>query len=107
VDVAAWLRDLGLEPYERAFRDNRIDAEVLPKLTVEDLKEIGVAAVGDRRKMAGLKTVPCWVRPLDDEAAYMLLATSNAQGELTASRAACTRSALPNQGAIPTVSLLT
>src|SRR5215472_17178454 len=51
VDVAAWLRNLGLEQYEPAFRDNRIDGEVLPKLTVEDLKDIGVAAVGDRRKL--------------------------------------------------------
>jgi class 3 adenylate cyclase/predicted ATPase len=51
MDVAAWLRDLGLQQYEPAFRDNRIDAEVLPKLTAEDLKEIGVGAVGDRRKL--------------------------------------------------------
>jgi class 3 adenylate cyclase len=51
VDVAAWLRGLGLEDYEPAFRDNRIDAEVLPKLTVEDLKDIGVTRVGDRRKL--------------------------------------------------------
>src|SRR6266851_3300078 len=33
MDVAAWLRDLGLERYVSAFRDNDIDAEVLPKLT--------------------------------------------------------------------------
>jgi class 3 adenylate cyclase len=51
MDVAAWLRGLGLEQYEPAFRDNGIDAEVFPKLTAEDLKEIGVAAVGDRRKL--------------------------------------------------------
>jgi class 3 adenylate cyclase/tetratricopeptide (TPR) repeat protein len=51
VDVAAWLRSLGLEQYEPAFRDNGIDAEILPKLTVEDLKEIGVIRVGDRRKL--------------------------------------------------------
>src|SRR6516165_2038458 len=51
MDVAAWLRGLRLERYERAFRDNRIDAEILPKLTAEDLKEIGVAVVGDRRKL--------------------------------------------------------
>ena len=51
MDVAAWLRGLGLEQYEPAFRDNRIDAEILPKLTVEDLKDIGVAIVGDRRKL--------------------------------------------------------
>ena len=33
MDIATWLRDLGLERYERAFRENEIDAEVLPELT--------------------------------------------------------------------------
>jgi class 3 adenylate cyclase/tetratricopeptide (TPR) repeat protein len=51
MDVVAWLRGLGLEQYERAFRDNGIDAEILTKLTVEDLKDIGVTRVGDRRKL--------------------------------------------------------
>jgi class 3 adenylate cyclase len=51
MDVAAWLRDLGLERYEPAFCDNGIDAEILPKLTVEDLNDIGVTRVGDRRKL--------------------------------------------------------
>jgi class 3 adenylate cyclase len=51
MDIAAWLRGLGLERYEPAFRENEVDAEVLPELTVEDLKDIGVAAVGDRRKL--------------------------------------------------------
>jgi class 3 adenylate cyclase len=40
-----------LEQYEPAFRDHGIDTEILPKLTVEDLKEIGIARVGDRRKL--------------------------------------------------------
>jgi SAM domain (Sterile alpha motif) len=48
VDIATWLRGLGLAQYERSFRDNAIDAEVLPRLTAEDLKELGVAAVGHR-----------------------------------------------------------
>jgi len=60
MDVAAWLRDLGLERYVSAFRDNDIDAEVLPKLTAEDLISIGVTSVGHRRKLldaiAGLGT---------------------------------------------------
>jgi len=43
------LRSLGLERYAAAFRDNEIDDAVLPKLTAEDLKELGVAAVGHRR----------------------------------------------------------
>jgi SAM (Sterile alpha motif) domain-containing protein len=46
IDVAEWLQDLGLERYVPAFRDNEIDWEVLPKLTSEDLREIGVAAIG-------------------------------------------------------------
>jgi hypothetical protein len=44
-----WLRSLGLEEYEAAFRDNKIDERVLPNLTQEDLKEIGVGPVGHRR----------------------------------------------------------
>jgi class 3 adenylate cyclase len=51
MDVAAWLQDLGLERYVSAFRDNDIDAEVLPKLTAEDLISIGVTSVGHRRKL--------------------------------------------------------
>ena len=51
MDVAAWLQDLGLERYAGAFRDNDIDAEVLPKLTAEDLSSIGVTSVGHRRKL--------------------------------------------------------
>jgi predicted ATPase/class 3 adenylate cyclase len=44
-----WLRGLGLGRYEQAFRDNDVDARVLPCLTAKDLKEIGVASVGHRR----------------------------------------------------------
>ena len=51
MDLAAWLQGLGLERYVPAFRDNEIDWEVLPKLTSEDLREIGVAAIGHRRKL--------------------------------------------------------
>ena len=49
MDVVVWLRSLGLEEYEAAFRDNKIDERVLPNLTQEDLKEIGVVPVGHRR----------------------------------------------------------
>ena len=51
MDLAAWLRGLGLGRYEAAFRDNDIRADVLPSLTADDLKEIGVASVGDRRRL--------------------------------------------------------
>jgi len=53
MDVATWLRGLSLERYEAAFRDNEIDWAVLPQLTSEDLKEIGVAPIGHRRKLLG------------------------------------------------------
>jgi class 3 adenylate cyclase/predicted ATPase len=49
MDIAAWLRSLGLEKYEAAFRENEINEKVLPSLTAEDLKEIGVGPVGHRR----------------------------------------------------------
>jgi class 3 adenylate cyclase len=51
MDIEAWLQGLGLERYVPAFRDNEIDWQVLPKLRSEDLREIGVAAIGHRRKL--------------------------------------------------------
>jgi class 3 adenylate cyclase/tetratricopeptide (TPR) repeat protein len=51
MDIGAWLRNLGLERYEPAFRENEIDAEVLPRLTPEDLTALGVTAIGHRRKL--------------------------------------------------------
>jgi class 3 adenylate cyclase len=62
MDVAAWLRGLGLEQYAPAFRDNDVDDEVLPELTADDLISIGVTSVGHRRKLlaaiAALGTEP-------------------------------------------------
>ena len=49
MNVGGWLRSLGLEQYEAAFRDNAIDEKVLLRLTAEDLKELGVNALGHRR----------------------------------------------------------
>jgi class 3 adenylate cyclase len=51
MDVAAWLRGLGLGQYAPAFRANDVDSEVLPQLTVDDLISIGVTSVGHRRKL--------------------------------------------------------
>jgi class 3 adenylate cyclase/predicted ATPase len=51
MDVADWLRRLGLEQYEPAFRANEIDAKVLPSLTAEDLKDLGISLVGHRRRL--------------------------------------------------------
>ena len=51
MDIGAWLRSLGLERYEAAFRENEMDETVLPNLTAEDLKDLGVGIVGHRRKI--------------------------------------------------------
>jgi class 3 adenylate cyclase/predicted ATPase len=51
VDITDWLRGLGLEKYSPAFDENAINWDVLSELTTDDLKEIGVAAVGDRRRL--------------------------------------------------------
>src|SRR6478609_1749942 len=51
MDVVGWLRKLGLEQYEAAFRENMVDDTVLPSLTAEDLKDLGVGFVGHRRKL--------------------------------------------------------
>src|SRR5262249_29082318 len=51
MDVGTWLRSLGLERYESAFRDNEIDGAVLPNLTAGALKDLGMGIVGHRRKL--------------------------------------------------------
>jgi class 3 adenylate cyclase/predicted ATPase len=51
MDVAAWLRGLGLEQYAQLFRDNDIDGEILCGVTAEDLKELGISSFGHRRRL--------------------------------------------------------
>jgi class 3 adenylate cyclase/predicted ATPase len=67
VDIAAWLHDLGLQQYEQAFRDNAIDESLLPELTAEDLKDLGVTLVGHRRRLlaaiAALRSDPGPIPP--------------------------------------------
>ena len=73
MDIVVWLRSLGLGKYEAAFRENEIDETVLPSLTHETLKELGVTAVGHRLKLldaiaalrsdAGGKTPPVAAAP--------------------------------------------
>jgi hypothetical protein len=51
MDLAVWLRTLGLEQYEAAFRDNAITEKLLPSLTAGDLKDLGVTIIGHRRAL--------------------------------------------------------
>ena len=51
MDVGAWLRGLGFGRYEQVFRDNDIDAGLLPTLAADDLRELGVASLGHRKQL--------------------------------------------------------
>ena len=53
VDISNWLLGLGLQQYEKAFRDNDIDPTVLVELTADDLVGLGVTSIGHRRKLLG------------------------------------------------------
>jgi class 3 adenylate cyclase len=51
MNVADWLQALGLEQYEAAFRENEVDVEVLPTLTGDELKDMGVSSIRHRRRL--------------------------------------------------------
>jgi hypothetical protein len=51
IDIADWLRGLGLEQYAQLFRDNDIDGEILGGMNAEDLKELGISSFGHRRRL--------------------------------------------------------
>ena len=51
IDIADWLRGLGLEEYAQLFRDNDIDGEILGGMNAEDLKELGISSFGHRRRL--------------------------------------------------------
>jgi class 3 adenylate cyclase/tetratricopeptide (TPR) repeat protein len=74
MDVAVWLRSLGLERYEAAFRENEISERVLPSLTQEDLKEIGVGPVGHRRIL--LEAIAALRADTDDKAPLAVLSSA-------------------------------
>jgi len=60
--IADWLEKLGMSEYAPHFLKNRIDFSVLPDLTDQDLKDLGIVPLGDRRKIlraiAELEHVP-------------------------------------------------
>src|SRR5580698_1907554 len=58
MDVAVWLRSLGLEQYETLFRENDIDAEVLSDLTDGDLEKLGVSLGHRKRLLRAVEALP-------------------------------------------------
>ena len=75
IDVADWLRGLGLEQYTPAFAANDIDADVLPELTADDLIGLGVGSIGHRRKLLAA------IAALRDEKATPPVAAAPAEAE--------------------------
>src|ERR1700746_4221933 len=49
--IADWLQNLGLGQYAQRFAENDISFSILPDLTDQDLKELGVASLGHRRQL--------------------------------------------------------
>ena len=76
MDVAAWLRGLGLEQYAQLFRDNDIDGEILCGMTAEDLKELGISSFGHRRRLLNAITALGGEPPRCDMAESATSATS-------------------------------
>ena len=80
MDIAAWLRGLGLAQYEQAFRDNAIDAAILPELTADDLKDLGVTLVGHRRRLlAAIASLRTESRSVPEPAVREVADTSTAE----------------------------
>ena len=74
MDVADWLRALGLERYEATFRENDVSAEVLCDLTAEDLEGLGVVTIGHRPRLFNAKEWP------DLQAGYRCLPEQRGSG---------------------------
>ena len=86
MDVGGWLRGLGLGQYEANFRDNKIDADLLPRLTGDDLKDIGVFALGDRLRLLEAIAALAGAKPPSDVPASPPKSASPKGPEVSAER---------------------
>jgi SAM domain (Sterile alpha motif) len=57
MNLGNWLRSQGLERFEAAFRDNAIDESVLPHLTEDHLRELGLPLGVRIKLMAAIKAL--------------------------------------------------
>ena len=99
MDIAEWLRGLGLEQYTQAFRDNDIDGGILRGITAEDLKELGISSLGHRRKLLNAITALGGEPPMRDAAQTATIATS-----APPSSSSCGRNARPAARSMPSTS---
>jgi SAM (Sterile alpha motif) domain-containing protein len=98
MDLEGWLRSLGLERYEAAFRDKEIDKRVLPKLTAEDLKALGVNAPRHQRNLLdAIAALPADPREVIDYSSA-IAALPMAQRAYNAARARRTEMVRTQQG---------
>ena len=81
MDIAAWLRGLGLEQYESAFRANEIDERVLASLTSEDLREIGVVPIGHRRLLDAIAALSDDIRAAEATPAVAAASAATVEAE--------------------------
>jgi class 3 adenylate cyclase/predicted ATPase len=88
MDVADWLRALGLERYETTFHENDVNAELLPTLTADDLKEIGITSFGHRRRL--LEAIAA-LRPKDPSVDDAVRSSTNPTGSLGTSETTAER----------------
>jgi class 3 adenylate cyclase len=86
MDVGGWLRGLGLGQYEDIFRENKINADLLPRLTNDDLKDIGVSALGDRLQLLDAIAALSRVKPAADVPASQLEPPSTRAPAVSAER---------------------
>ena len=86
MDVGEWLRGLSLGEYEEKFRDHKIDGKVLASLTADDLRDIGVSAVGDRRRLLDAISLLAGARPLTDRPASELHSAPDKGRQISAER---------------------
>ena len=86
MDVGGWLRGLGLGQYEDNFRDNKIDADLLPRLTGDDVKDLGVFALGDRLRLLEAIAALAGAKPPSDVPASPPKSASPKRPEVIAER---------------------
>jgi class 3 adenylate cyclase/predicted ATPase len=87
MNIVEWLRALGLERYQATFRENDVTGELLPNLTAEDLKDLGISSVGHRRQLIeAIGELRRKDAPADEPVQFSISPSENAGSPETAER---------------------
>jgi hypothetical protein len=98
--VVEWLNDNKFDEYEHAFRTERIDGEVLMDLTVNDLKDLGMDRLGDRKRFIRVRNEK--LRPVADDVLKELMDEMHSKAPSKAERDAAPKREIPKQPKKPT-----